>query len=101
LQFPRSNWEAVAQGPVGKDHILAIVADAPRDLSKLPIVNAGPFSEVAATQGGKRGIHLVTSSSSVALQTECKDARKRNLAVKQVCSDAYGAALAVVEEVEQ
>lgn len=100
VQFPRSNWEVVAQGPTGNDHILAIVADAPRDLSKLSITNAGPFSVVSATQGGKRGIHLVTSSSSVALQTECSDARKRNLAVKQVCSDAYGAALAEVEEAE-
>jgi hypothetical protein len=100
VQFPRSSWDVFAQGPAGKDHILAIVADAPRDLSKLPVVNAGPFSEVSATQGGKRGIHLVTFTSSLALQTECADARKRKLAVKQVCSDAYGAALAEVEEDE-
>lgn len=100
VQFPRPSWEVVAQGPAGKDHILAIVADAPRDLSKLPVTNAGPFSEVSATQSGMRGIHLVTSSSSAALQTECSDTRKRNLAVKQVCSDAYGAALAEIEEGE-
>jgi hypothetical protein len=100
VQFPRTSWEVVADGPAGKDHILAIVADAPRDLSKLPIVNSGAFSVVSATQGGKRGIQLVTATPSVALQTECNDARKRNLAVKQVCSDAYGAALTVVEEAE-
>ena len=100
LQLPRSNWEVTAQGPVGRDHVLAVVADAPRDLSKLPTINAGPFSELSATPSGKRGIHLVTSTSSVALQTECKEARKRNLGVKQVCSDAYGAALTAVEEVE-
>lgn len=100
VQFPRPTWEVVAQGPVGKDHILAIIADAPRDLSGLPMLNVGPFSVVSVTQSGKRGIQLVTSASSVKLQKECSDARTRNLAVKQVCSDAYGAALAVVEEVE-
>jgi hypothetical protein len=100
VQFPRSNWEVVAQGPAGSDHILAIVADAPRDLSRLSITNAGPFSVVSATQGGKRGIQLVPSTPSVALQTECTNARKRNLEVQQVCSDAYGAALAVIEEAE-
>jgi len=100
VHFPRSSWEVVAQGPAGKDHILAIIADAPRDLSKLPITNAGHFSVVTATQSGKRGIQLVTSASPDKLQKECSDARTRNLAVKQICSDAYGAALATVEEVE-
>ena len=100
VQFPRTSWEVVAQGPVGKDHILAIVADAPRDLGKLPVANAGPFSVVSATKDGKRGIQLVTSTSPVAVQNECASARTRNLAVMQVCSDAYGAAMAVVEEAE-
>ncbi len=103
LQFPRANWEVTAQGPAGQDHILAIVADAPRDLSSFPLANAGPFSELSATQVNKRGIHLVTSATPVALQTECSETRTRNLAVKAaaklVCSDAYGAALTkVVEE---
>lgn len=99
VQLPRPSWEIVAQGPSGKDHILAIIADAPRDLAKLPMQNAGPFSVVTVTQGGKRGIQLVTSAPPVALQKECGDARTtRNLAVIQACSDAYGAALAVVEE---
>ena len=100
VQFPRASWEIIAQGPIGKDHILAIVADAPRDLARLPMVNAGPFSVVAATSGGKRGIQLVTSTPSVALQSECNSAGKRTLAVVQACSDAYGAALTMVEEAE-
>jgi hypothetical protein len=100
VQFPRSGWEVVAQGPVGNDHILAIVSDAPRDFSKLSMNNAGPFSAVTATPGGKRGIHLVTATPTLQSQTECSEPRKRNLAVKQVCSDAYGAALAVIEEAQ-
>lgn len=100
VRFPRPNWEVTAQGPAGTDRILAIVADAPRDLSRLPVANAGPFSVVSATQAGTRGIQLVTSTPSVALRKECSKPHTRNLAVIQACSDAYGAALAVVEETE-
>lgn len=100
VQFPRPNWEVVAQGPAGKDHVLAIVADAPRNLARLPMANAGPFSVVAASSNGKRGIQLVTSTPSATIQGECSDTAKRTLAVKQACSDAYGSALVVVEEVE-
>jgi hypothetical protein len=100
VNFPRPTWELTAQGPIGTDHILAIVADAPRDLSKLAVTNAGPFSEVSASPAGKRGILLVTSSASTLLQAQCGESKKRNLAVKQVCSDAYGAALADIEETE-
>lgn len=100
IRFPRSSWEVIAQGPAGKDHILAIVADAPRDLANLPLVNAGPFSMVNATPGGKRGIQTVTSTRSAAIQDECGNTGRRNLAVARVCSDAYGAAMAVVEETE-
>jgi len=100
LQLPRPTWELTAQGPRGKDHILAIVADAPRDLAKLPVANTGPFSVVAATSGGKRGIQLVTGSPPPALKDECAAPKQRTLAISRACSDAYGAALATVEEVE-
>ncbi len=100
LQLPRSTWEVTAQGPRGKDHILAIVADAPRDLAKLPVMNAGPFSVVETTSSGKRGIQLVTASPTPALKEECTAPKQRTLAISRVCSDAYGAALATVEEVE-
>lgn len=98
MQFPRPNWEVVAGGPAGKDHILAIIADAPRDLASLPMTNAGPFSVVMATPDGKQGIQKV--SSSAAQQNECSNEARRNLAVKKSCSDAYGAALVDIEEVE-
>lgn len=100
MQFPRANWEIIAQGPAGTDHILAIVADAPRDLARLPMVNAGPFSMVNATSDGKRGIQLVTSTPSAEIQDECGNAGRRNLVVAHTCSDAYGAAMAAVAEVE-
>lgn len=100
LQLPRPTWELTAQGPRGRNHLLVIVADAPRDLAKLPLVNAGPFSVVENTSSGKRGIQLVTASPAPVLQADCATAKQRTLAVSRVCSDAYGAALATVEEVE-
>lgn len=100
VQLPRSSWEITAQGPRGRDYILAIVADAPRDLTSLPLSNAGPFSVVAATTFGKRGIQLVTSSPMPEARKECATAKQRTLAVGRACSDAYGAAWMVVEEVE-
>lgn len=100
IQFPRPGWELVAQGPEGSDHLLAIVADAPRDFSRLPVANAGPFSVVEAGRTGTRGIQLITASPAPALQSQCSNTHTRTLAVVQACSDAYGAAMAVVKEVE-
>ncbi len=100
MAFPRSNWEVMPQGPAGVDRILAIVSDAPRDLSKLPLTHAGPFSVVEATTSGQRGIHLITSTPTPEIQAECSNTLKRTLAVAQVCSEAYGAALITLEEVK-
>ncbi len=98
LRFPRVGWEVVAQGPAGRDHILAIISDAPRDLSRFPVANAGPFSEVSANQQSQQDIQLISSSSAV--EQQCSDTLKRNLGIKKVCSDAYGAALVEIDEVE-
>jgi hypothetical protein len=101
LQLPRPSWELTAQGPRGRNHLLVIVADAPRDLAKLPLINAGPFSVVETSSSGKRGIQLVTASPAPVLQADCATPRQqRTLAVGRACSEAYGAALATVEEVE-
>lgn len=98
VKLPRSRWQLDAQGPAGKDTLLAIVADAPRDFAKLGLKPAGPFSTVEAAQA--KDIQLVTASSAGASSDECKDARvTRNLAVQKRCSTAYGAALLTIEEV--
>lgn len=100
LQLPRPTWELTAQGPRGRNHLLVIVADAPRDLTKLPLINAGPFSVVETSSSGKRGIQLVTASPAPVLQADCATPKQRTLAVGRACSEAYGAALATVEEIE-
>jgi len=100
IRLPRPNWELTAGGPAGTTRLLAIVADAPRDLSKLPLKPAGPFSIVEANPLAARDIQLVTNSTPAAATDECQGGQaKRNLSIAKRCSNAYGAALVAVEEV--
>jgi len=97
LQLPRASWQLVPQGPIGKDTILAIVTDAPRDFSKVGLKPVGPFSLIDAVAA--KDIQLVTANSENAGSDECSNARKtRDLAVQRRCSTAYGAALLTIEE---
>lgn len=99
LRLPRPNWEVTAGGPPGLTQLLAIVADAPRDFSKLALKPAGPFSIVEASALATRDIQLVTTQAPSAASEECADeTRKRNLVVARRCSNAFGAALVAVEE---
>jgi hypothetical protein len=99
LRFPRPSWKITAEGPPGKNQLLAIVADAPRDFSKLKLTPAGPFSTLQANLASAKDIQLVSGSSSGAADAECADsAARRNLSVAQRCSNAYGAAMVAVEE---
>ena len=100
LALPRTSWELLAQGPAGRNHLLAIVADAQRDFSKAGLKPAGPFSMIAANVAAAKDIQLVSVSSASANSSDCQDGTsKRNLVVQQRCSNAYGAAITVVEEV--
>lgn len=100
LKLPRPSWELAVQGPPGKDTLLAIVTESPRDFSRLGMQPAGPFSviDAQAVPTGSRDIQLVTGSSSNAGAGECLMQKTRNLAVQKRCSNAYGAALLIIEE---
>lgn len=101
LRLPRSSWEVRAGGPAGKNYLLALVTDAPRDFGKLGMQPAGPFSMVSANPVSSKDIQLVSASSSAADTPECAEApNKRALVVQKRCSNAYGAAMMVLEEVE-
>jgi hypothetical protein len=101
LRLPRADWEVTAHGPAGKNFLLAIVSDAPRDFARLGMQPAGPFSVVDATPLAAKDIVLVSGSSANASTHECAEAPlKRSLAVQKKCSNAYGAALVTVEEVQ-
>jgi hypothetical protein len=101
LRLPRPNWEVVAGGPPGTVQLLAMVADAPRDFSKLPLKAAGPFSIVEASAAATSDVQRATQQAPGAGSAECSDEQsRRNLAVARRCSDAYGAALVALEEVQ-
>ncbi len=100
LALPRTSWELLAQGPAGKNHLLVIVADAQRDFSKAGLKPAGPFSMISTNMAAAKDIQLVSVSSASAQSSDCQNpSAKRTLVVQQRCSNAYGAAMTVVEEI--
>ena len=102
LKLPRATWELGVQGPPGKDTLLAIVAESPRDFSKIGMQPSGPFSSIDAqtSPGSGRDMQLAAGSSANANSGECLMPKTRNLAIRKRCSTAYGAALLTIEEVK-
>ena len=100
LRLPRPNWMVKAGGPAGKNHLLAIVTESPRDFSKAGLSPAGPFSIVPASNTASKDIQRAMSRSANAGSKDCDTApAERTLQVQKKCSDAYGAAMMVLEEV--
>jgi hypothetical protein len=101
LRLPRPSWQIKAGGPAGRNHLLAIVADSPREFAKIGMQPAGPFSMIAASETSSKDIQLVSTTSAHAASSECTDpSLKRTLQVQKRCSGAYGAAMMVVEEID-
>lgn len=100
LRLPRSSWRLTAGGPVGKNTILAVVSDGPRDFGTLNVTKAGPFSVVNVTPIAAKDIQLVTLTSAVAEQPDCQQPLKRNLVISKECSNSYGAAKLDIEEIQ-
>jgi hypothetical protein len=96
LQLPRPDWRVKAGGPAGLDHLLVVVADAPRDLSQLKAAKEGPFVVSLNDASGRAQLGALMTTSQTAASATCADrvARLNNPG----CSDAYGAALFSVEE---
>jgi hypothetical protein len=100
MRLPRPAWQLTAEGPPGKDTLLAIVTDSPRDFSDAGLKPSGPFSAVEA--GAAKDIQLVTAGAARPADAECSNpASTRNLAIKKRCSTGYAAALLTIEEVDQ
>jgi hypothetical protein len=76
LRLPRPNWQIKAGGPAGKNHLLAIVADSPREFARIGMQPAGPFSMIAASADASRNLQV------------------------HAASVGYGAAMVVLEEVD-
>ncbi len=98
LQLPRANWRVKAAGPAGIDNLLVMVTDGPRDLKSLEAVKAGPFvSSLNDAQGRAKMGALMTTSAMVANEACLNVATRQN---NPLCSDAYGASMLKVEEVQ-
>jgi hypothetical protein len=98
MRLPRRAWQLTVEGPPGKDTLLAIVTDNPRDFSDAGLKPSGPFSAVEAVAG--TDIQLVTSGATKPADAECTNpASTRNIAIKKRCSTGYAAALLTIEEV--
>lgn len=91
LSLPRASWRLTAGGPVGKNTILAIVSDGPRDYASLKATKAGPFSVINVNPIAAKDIQLVTLSSAVVERADCREPLKRNLVIAKECSNSYGA----------
>jgi hypothetical protein len=55
INLPKASWQIKAAGPAGEDHILALVADSPRDLKALEALGADPNSPFVYTLNTLKG----------------------------------------------
>lgn len=98
MRLPRQHWRVKASGPMGTDHLLVLVTDAPRQLEPLAARKVGPFmaslnDPLGRAQLGALMTAAKDSASAACLATDgVRDAA--------VCSDAYGAAMTSLKEVQ-
>jgi hypothetical protein len=97
LKLPQGNWRIKSSGPAGINHLLVMVADAPRDLTVLGGRKSGPFlTSLNDAEGRAQLGALLTSSRLVNTQTcQTASSAKNN----PLCSDAYGAVLLPIKEI--
>jgi len=97
LSLPATNWRIRASGPAGTNHLLVMVADAPRDLTPLAVRKAGPFLLSLNDAQGRAQLGALMGTSKLVHSQACRTAQQA--AGNPLCSDAYGAAMVPVQEV--
>ena len=97
LKLPQGKWRIKSSGPVGTNHLLVMVADAPRDLQPLSAKKEGPFMTSLNDASGRAQLGALLTSSKAISTAVCQNATsaKNN----PLCSDAYGASLVSIKEV--
>jgi len=97
LKLPQGKWRIKSSGPVGTNHLLVMVADAPRDLQALSAKKEGPFMTSLNDAGGRAQLGALLTSSKAISTAVCQNtvSAKNN----PLCSDAYGASLVSIREV--
>lgn len=101
VQLPRKTWQVDAGGPVGRDSLLVMVTDSPRQLKQLKTEAAGPFVQTLLDRQGRSLLQQVMASSANTGMAECSSAVPlRNLQVSKRCSDAFASSLLQLQEVD-
>ena len=97
LKLPQGKWRIKSSGPVGTNHLLVMVADAPRDLQALNAKKEGPFMTSLNDASGRAQLGALLTSSKAISTAVCQNtvSAKNN----PLCSDAYGASLLSIKEV--
>ena len=97
LKLPQGKWRIKSSGPVGTNHLLVMVADAPRDLQALSAKKEGPFMTSLNDASGRAQLGALLTSSKAISTAVCQNtvSAKNN----PLCSDAYGASLLSIKEV--
>lgn len=98
LMLPRPNWRVKAAGPVGNDTLLVMVTDAPRDLAPLAASKAGAFLTSLNDAQGRAKLGALMTTSKMGMDPSCSNEKTRQK--NSLCSDAYGASMAAVEEMK-
>jgi hypothetical protein len=98
LSLPRPHWRVTAGGPAGRNHLIVMVTDAPRDLSALAGSKAGPFVASLNDAQGRAQLGGLMTTARATDSSECQNLVNR--AMNTACSDAYGATMVSVEEVK-
>lgn len=100
LRLPRASWRLKAQGPAGKNRLLVMVADAPRDLSSLRASATGPFVKTLSDMAASRSLAWLVGSASTSSRPLCSaEFASKDLEIVSQCSDSFGAT--IVEFLEQ
>ena len=91
LALPRKGWHMTAQGPTGIDHFVAIVSDQPRDFSAAGLKERDSFAEFPPDTAALYRSYVGTQPlfAGKAICTPNAD-----------CSQAYGAAVFSIEEID-
>ena len=96
--LPRPEWKVKAGGPVGTNHLLIMVTDGPRDINSLVNTKDGPFVKSLNDSQGRAKLGALLTVSQNGAEELCKDQADR--AKNPACSDAFGATMFKIEEIE-
>lgn len=95
LQLPRPAWRLQSQGPAGRNRLLVMVTDAPRDLSLLRTSPQGPFVKTLADMAAARSLSWVIGSAKPTASGQCAtQLGSKDLHYVDECSDSFGATIA-------